>query len=79
MNFIKRLRYAEKKIICLCIDVYKRNDGDDFNGSFEVLITSRSKKVTIKNDSFEKYKEMDEGFEQKYFSRTAKGGYKNWT
>ena len=31
LNFINRLRYAEVKIISICIDVYKIYESDDFD------------------------------------------------
>ena len=32
INFINRLKKAENKIICFCIEVYKNYEGNDFNG-----------------------------------------------
>ena len=37
INFINRLKYAEQKIFCICVDVYKIYDGDDFNELYKVL------------------------------------------
>ena len=31
MNFINRLKYAEQKVLCICIDVYKIYEGDDYD------------------------------------------------
>jgi len=31
INFMNRLKYAEHKIFCICIDVYKMYEGDDCN------------------------------------------------
>ena len=31
INFINRLKYAEQKIFCICIDVYKIYEGDDYD------------------------------------------------
>ena len=42
INFIIRLKYAEQKIFCICIDVYEIYDGDEYNKIYEVL--SRIKK-----------------------------------
>ena len=30
-NFINRLKYAELKIFCICVDVYKIYEGDDYD------------------------------------------------
>ena len=34
INFINRLKYAAQKIFCICIDVYKIYDCDDYNTKF---------------------------------------------
>ena len=44
INFIKRLKYAEQKIICICVDVYKVYENGDFDKLFEVLSTLKSEK-----------------------------------
>ena len=31
ISFINRLKYAEQKIFCICVDVYKIYEGDDYN------------------------------------------------
>ena len=31
INFIYRLKYAERKIICICIEVYQLYEGNDNN------------------------------------------------
>ena len=36
-NFINRLKYAEQKIFCICIDVYKIYEGDDYDEIYKVL------------------------------------------
>ena len=36
-NFINRLKYAEQKIFCTCIDLYKLYEGDIYNQIYEVL------------------------------------------
>ena len=43
-NFIKRLKYAEHNIFCICIDVYRIYEVDDKDKLFEVL-----SKLNIKN------------------------------
>ena len=39
INFINRLKYAEHKIFCICIDVYKIYEDNDFNEIYKVLST----------------------------------------
>ena len=34
--FVNRLKYAEQKIFCICVDVYKVYESDDFIKIFEV-------------------------------------------
>ena len=29
--FINRIKYAELKIFCICVDVYKKYEGDDYD------------------------------------------------
>ena len=41
INFINRLKNAEIKIICICVDVYKIYEGDDYDKVYEVLSTSK--------------------------------------
>ena len=43
INFINRLKYAEQKIFCICIDVYKTYEGDDFDEIYKVLSTLKIK------------------------------------
>ena len=78
INFINRLKYAEQKIFCICIDVYKIYEGDDYNEIYKVLSTLKNKKLKINNILIEKYENMIENsdFEQGYWSRTATGIYK---
>ncbi len=78
INFINRLKYAEQKIFCICIDVYKIYEGDDYNEIFKILSTLKNKKLKLNNILIEKYKDMikNPDFEQNCFSRTARGIYK---
>ena len=78
INFINRLKYAEQKIFCICIDVYKIYEDDDYDEIFKVLSTLKNKKLKKNNILIEKYKDMikNPDFEQNCFSRTAKGTYK---
>ena len=48
INFINRLKYAEQKIFCICVDVNNIYDGDIFDKIFEVLSTLKNKKLKIK-------------------------------
>ena len=78
INFINRLKYAEHKIFCICIEVYEIYESDDCNKIYEVLSTLKNKKLKINNILIEKYKDMLESpdFEQDHYSRTAIGIYK---
>ena len=78
INFLNRLKYAEVKILSICVDVYKIYEGDDFNNLYEVLSTLKNKKLKINNTLIEKYENMllNSNFEQIYWSRTAEGIYK---
>ena len=78
INFINRLKYAEQKIFCICIDLHMIYDGNDYDEIHKVLSTLKNKKLKINNILFEKYKNMlkNPNFEQDYWSQTAKGIYK---
>ena len=78
INFINRLKNAEQKIFCICIEVYQLYEGDSFDKLFEVLLTLKNRKLKIINILIEKYKDMLENpdFEQDHWSRTAEGVYK---
>ena len=43
INFIIGLKYAEQKIFCICIDVYKFYNGNDVDELYEVLSTLKNK------------------------------------
>ena len=66
LKFINRLKYAGQKIFCICIDVYKIFEGDDFDEIYKVLSTLKIKKLKINNILIEKYKNLLENsdFEQ---------------
>ena len=70
MNFIKRLKYAEHKIFCICVDLYKFFEPNNCDKKYE--------KVKLNNILIEKYKNTLENldFEQHYWSRTSIGIYK---
>ena len=78
INFINRLKYAEQKIFCICIDVYKIYEGDDYDEKYKILSTLKNKKLKINNILIVIYKDMikNPDFEQNYWSRTATGIYK---
>ena len=78
INFINRLKYAEQKIFCICIDVYKIYQSDDFNEICKVMSILKNKKLKINYKLIEIYKDMlkNPNFEQNYWSRTAIGVYK---
>ena len=39
INFINRLKYAEQKTFCICIDLYMIYDGNDYDEIYKVLST----------------------------------------
>ena len=65
-KFINRLKDAEHKIFCICVDVYKIYEGNDYEKIFEILSELKNKKLK-KYILIEKYKDMLENhpdFEQ---------------
>ena len=78
INFINRLKYAEQKIFCICVDLYQIYEGDDFNEIYKVLSTLKNKKLKINNLLIEIYKDMikNPNFEQNKYSLTSTGIYK---
>ena len=78
INFINRLKYAEQKIYCICIDLYKIYEGDDYDEIYKVLSILKNKKLKINNKLIDIYKDLlnNPNFEQNHFSRTASGVYK---
>ena len=78
INFINRLKYAELKIFCICVDLYKIYNGDDYDEIFKILSTLKNKKLKINYTLIEIYKDLllNPNFEQNYWSRTSKGIYK---
>ena len=56
MKFINRFKYAEHKFFCVCIDVYKIYERDDFDEIFESLSNLKNTKLKIKNILFENMK-----------------------
>ena len=47
IKFTNRLKFAEQKIFCLFVDVWKMYESDDFDKIFEVLSTLKNKKLKI--------------------------------
>ena len=78
INFINRLKYAEVKILSICVDLYKTYEGDDYDEIYKVLSTLENKKLKINNILIVTYKDMlnNPNFEQNKFSLTSKGIYK---
>ena len=56
MNFINRLKYVERKMFCKCVDVYRNNEGDDYDKIIEVLSTLKNIKLKINKILIEKQK-----------------------
>ena len=78
INFINRLKYAEQKIFCICIDLYMIYNGNEYDEIYKGLSTLKNKNLKIHNILIEKYKDMlkNPDFEQDYWSQTASGIYK---
>ena len=49
INFINRLKYAEHNIFCICADVYKIYEGNDYEKIYEVLSTLKNQKLRNKH------------------------------
>ena len=47
-SFVNRLKYAEVKIISICVDVYKIYGGDGFDKIFKVSSKLKLKKLKVK-------------------------------
>ena len=78
INFINRLKYAEQKIFCICIDVYKNYEGIDYDEIYKVLSTLKNKKLKINNTLIGIYKDLlkNPKFEHNKYSITSSGIYK---
>ena len=68
INLIIRIKHAEHKIFCNCIEVYKTYEGYDFGEIYELLSKLKNKKLKINNILIEKIKDMIQnyGFEQNF-------------
>ena len=76
--FMNRLQYAELKIFCICVDVFKTYEGNEYVKIFEALSELKNEKIKMNNLLIEKCNDMLENpdFEQDHYSRTAIGIYK---
>ena len=79
MNFINRLKHAEQKIFCICLDIYKFYEGNDYNKIYDVLSSLKNIKLKINNNLIEIYIDMlkNPDFEQNHYSITSSGIYTN--
>ena len=77
-NFVKRVKYAEVKNFCICVDVNETYEGNDYDKSYEASSTIKNKKRKVNNILIEKYRGMCDNpdLEQDFYSRTAMGLYK---
>ena len=57
---INRLKYPQLKIFCICVNVYKIYEGNEFDKVYEILSTSKNKKLKINKILIENYKDIDE-------------------
>ena len=44
ISLINRLKYAEQKIVCICVDVYRIYEGNDYDKIFVVISILKYKK-----------------------------------
>ena len=67
-----------QKKFCICIEVIKTYEGNDYNEIFEVLSKLKNEKLKINKVLIEKYKDLLENpdFEQDNNPKTALGIYK---
>ena len=68
------MKYAEIKISCICVVVFKIYEGNDYDKIYEV----KYEELKINSNLIEIYKDMIEypDFEQDYWSRSAEIIYK---
>ena len=74
-QFFNRLNYAVKKNSGVCIDVQKSCERNDKDSLLECSSISKNRKVKNKDVLVAEYENMDEDFEQNYYSKTAKSSY----
>ena len=60
------MKFAEQKIFCICVDLYRIYEGDDYDEIYKILSTLKNKKLKINNALIEIYKDMllNPNFEQ---------------
>ena len=56
--FIKTLSYAEQKVFCICVDVYKIYEVNVYDKIYNILSTLKGKKLNINNVLIEKYEDL---------------------
>ena len=52
--FINRLEYAELKIFCICVGVYRSYEGNGYNKIYEILSTLKNKNLKMNKILIEK-------------------------
>ena len=77
INFFNRLKCAEKKTLCICVEIYKICEGEVLNEKSENLSKFKFEKWNLKNIIIEKFKKTEPFSEQEFFLRTAKGVYRS--
>ena len=55
INFIIRLKFAQHKLFCISVNVYKIHEGDEFEEFFEVLSKFQKKKLKFQTKFVEKH------------------------
>ena len=48
ITFLNRLKYAEQKIFCICIDADKTYESSDYEKIYEILSTLKNEKIKNK-------------------------------
>ena len=71
------MKYAELKIFCICVDVKKVYEGDEYDKIYEILSTLTNKNLKVNNILSKKFKDMlkNSDVEQDHWSKTAIGIY----
>ena len=78
INFINRLKNAEQKNFCVCMEIYQIYEGNDYAQIYGVLSTLKNKKLKINKTLIEIYKDMlkNPDFAQDYWTGISLGIYK---
>ena len=77
ISLINRSNFAQHKIYCICIAVYKNYEGEDFSEIFSFLSKLKNK-LKIKNELIEKHKNMRR-FRTKFLFQFCCRYLENWT